>query len=588
MADFPYEAILVADPLTFQRAISASCTVYDVNDTANATPLALKDLSGLALPNPITSSVDAFLPPLIAPSEGIKVVGAGLTVVVFSHQGLKDEAVAAKLAAQSAAETAGADAVAEVEARIAAGEFKGEKGADGSNVLPTDTAIKDAIENTGSATRGALNATIGDQVAPVASQASEARRRTNTDPGTVVTLMSCQVDETYIVTNCTTAADTVNFKLGNRGLKVTTTAAVTATVIQDPVGPTDPLIMPAASTVGFWVYVPDVTKITSIGTEIYTDATLTTAKRWSRTATQSALVNGWNLLRWSASAGLTDLTSWGTVYRTRILVTTNAATDVTIGHFWTDCPAKAQILFIEDRGYKTFKDVGLPDLRELKIPVTWALDPATHGTSAGTKSEVITDADVATFAADGDSIGFHSYAGEVTATMTADQIRVDTLKAIRWLQQRGHAGRMWRAAWTQNSAPEHAAAQPYVLAYATPNSVAGLSTWPPTDRWNISRWSVHGRTTADMDTMFNNLKRTHQLLVCYTHGVHVDGNTDATPAEWDYFITKCKQGLDEGWLEGVTFEDLYARSGGTFRAGFGRAQAEYLDAAGAVVRKDLL
>lgn len=420
------------------------------------------------------------------------------------------------------------------------------------------------------------------------SEAKDSRRRTNTDPGAVVTLMSCQVDETYILTNCTTAADTVNFKLGDRGLKVTTTAAVTATVIQDPVGPTDPLIMPPASTISLWVYVPDVTKVTSVGAEIYTDSALTTTKRWSRTATQAQLVNGWNLLRWSATAGLTDLTSWGTIYRTRILVTTNAATDVTIGHLWTDCPPKAQILFIEDRGYKTFKDVGLPDLRALNIPVTWALDPATHGTSVGTKAEVITDADVAEFAKMGDSISFHSWDGSVTSTMTADQIRTDTLKAIRWLQQRGHAGRMWRAAWTQNNAPQHAAAQPYVLAYATPSSVAGLSTWPPTDRWNISRWSVHGRTTTDTDTIFTNLKSTRQVLVCYTHGIHADGNTDATPAEWSYFIGKVKAGLAEGWLEGVTFEDLHARSGGTFRAGYGRAQAEYLDETGSVVRKDLL
>lgn len=446
-----------------------------------------------------------------------------------------------------------------------------------------DAQVRDKINDAASVTRGALNATYADK-----AKAVEARRRTNTDPSTVVTLMSCQVDEAYILTNCTTAADTVNFKLGDRGVKVTTTAAVTATVIQDPVGPTDPLIMPPAAVIGMWVYVPDVTKVTSMTVEIYTDSGLTALKKWARSATQAQLVNGWNLLRWAASAGLADLSSWGTVYRTRVLVVTNAATDVTVGHLWADCPPKAQILFIEDRGYKTFKDVGLPDLRELKIPVTWALDPATHGTSVGTKSEVITDADVETFADAGDSISFHSWDGSVTSTMTADQIRTDTMKAIRWLQQRGHAGRMWRAAWTQNSAPQHAAAQPYVLAYATPSSVAGLSTWPPTDRWNISRWSVHGRTNADMDTIFTNMKNSHQLLVCYTHGVHADGVTDATPAEWDYFISKVSQGLSEGWLEGVTFEDLHARSGGTFRAGYGRAQAEYLDASGAVVRKDLL
>lgn len=581
---FTFDQVFAADPSNPSNvAQNAAITIFAPGDGTMA-PLTITDPDGQPLTNPLTVNANGFASAFAhATLDRVAWAGGGFTGFFTSYEGMKAEATAAKVAAEAAAATAAAEAAADLQARIDNGELKGDKGADGTNVLPTDTAIKDAIDNPVSATRVTLDASFADK-----AKATEARRRTNTDPSTVVTLMSCQVDETYIKTNCTTAADLVNFKIGNQGVKVTTTAAVTATVIQDPVGPTDPLLMPAASTIGLWVYVPDVTKITSIGAEIYTDSTLTTAKRWSRTATQAQLVTGWNLLRWSASAGLTDLSAWGTVYRTRILVTTNAATDVTVGHFWTDCPPKAQILFIEDRGYKTFKDVGLPDLRALKIPVTWALDPATHGTSAGTKSEVITDADVATFAAAGDSISFHSYAGEVTSTMTADQIRTDTLKAIRWLQQRGHAGRMWRAAWTQNSAPEHAAAQPYVLAYATHNSQAGLSTWPPTDRWNISRWSVHGRTTTDTDTMFNNLKRTHQLLVCYTHGVHADGLTDATPAEWNYFISKCEQGLNEGWLEAVTFEDLHARAGGTFRAGFGRAQAEYLDASGAVVRKDLL
>lgn len=93
-----------------------------------------------------------------------------------------------------------------------------------------------------------------------------------------------------------------------------------------------------------------------------------------------------------------------------------------------------------------------------------------------------------------------------------------------------------------------------------------------------------------MDSIFTNMKNSHQLLVCYKHGVHADGSTDSDPRypEWDYFISKITQRLNEGWLEGVTSEDLRARAGGTFRAGYGRAQAEYLDASGPVVRKDLL
>ncbi|MFF1382759.1 hypothetical protein ACFVWT_04255 [Arthrobacter sp. NPDC058288] len=113
MTDYPYESQLVADPLTFQRAVNSSVTVYDIDDTSESTPLALKDLSGLPLANPVTSSADAFTPPFIAPADGVKLVGAGLIVPVFSPKGIRDAAEASALAAQEAAgaaATAGAAA----------------------------------------------------------------------------------------------------------------------------------------------------------------------------------------------------------------------------------------------------------------------------------------------------------------------------------------------------------------------------------------------------------------------------------------------------------------------------------------------
>lgn len=78
----------------------------------------------------------------------------------------------------------------------------------------------------------------------------------------------------------------------------------------------------------------------------------------------------------------------------------------------------------------------------MKIPVTWALDPALHGTSRGTKAEVIVGADVDVFRRRGRFVQLPLLRGQVTSTMTADQNRTDGLKALRRLQQRGHAGRM--------------------------------------------------------------------------------------------------------------------------------------------------
>lgn len=145
MVDYPYASILVADAVTFQRAANASVTVYDITDTGNTTPLALTDLSGLALPNPLTSSSDAFLPPFVAQVDGVKLVGGGLTIAEYSHKGMKDAAEASRVAAEAAAANAATAAEADLAARIAAGEFKGDKGADGSNVLPTAQAVQDSL-----------------------------------------------------------------------------------------------------------------------------------------------------------------------------------------------------------------------------------------------------------------------------------------------------------------------------------------------------------------------------------------------------------------------------------------------------------
>ena len=396
--------------------------------------------------------------------------------------------------------------------------------------------------------------------------------------------MSGGQDETHIKTNCTTAADLTNFKVGDRGLQINTTGAVTATVLLDPPGPTDPLVMPPASAIGLWVHVTNPAQVGTVTVEIYTDAALTAGKKFTRSTT--GLTAGWNLVRWTASAGLADLTTWTTVYRVRVLAVTSAATTLTVGRVFAECPPKAQILLIEDRGYRTFVDVALPSLRALGAPVTWALDPALNGTGTG-KAEVITDADVETFAAAGDSISIHSWDGSVTASMTADEIATDNLKAIRWLQQRGHAGRMWRASWTQNSATNAAAARTHLLAYATPTSASAITAWPFPDRWNVPRWSIHGRTTAAVDAMFTSLEASHGLLVAYTHGVHPDGGNDATPEEWTYFLDKATAAVAAGWLEFVTFEDLYARSGGRFVQGMGATYAEYLDEAGGTTRKQL-
>lgn len=117
MADFVHDQVLLADAASFTRAPNASVTAYDANDAANSTPLALKDINGLDLTNPMVSSADAFTPAFVTTVPQVKLVGGGLSVLSASYRGLRDEAIAAsasaeasKLAAESSATNAGAAA----------------------------------------------------------------------------------------------------------------------------------------------------------------------------------------------------------------------------------------------------------------------------------------------------------------------------------------------------------------------------------------------------------------------------------------------------------------------------------------------
>lgn len=403
----------------------------------------------------------------------------------------------------------------------------------------------------------------------------------------IVSLVTGNDDEaTSSVSNCTVEVDTTNFKIGDRGLGVTISSATTASVIYDPVSVIgDPFIVPPASAVAAWVYVTDASKITSIEIDIYKNAGLTSP--WVRTSSHwGTLVNGWNLMRWAAVAG--DITNWGSIYRIRILITASSATTVTIGHLFLECPRKAQLMFIEDGGYVTFMNNGYPDLKDRGIPCTWSIDPGNLGTGTGI-NVYISEADVATLANDGNgnSIGFHAWDSTLTSTMTESELRSETMKCLKWLKSRGYSGGMWRSAFLQNLATNHAAIQPLLLAYATHNGGSSLSCWPFVNRFNVPRIGLHGLSQAQMDTHFSNMQVTNCLMVCYTHMIDSGGGTNITQENWDYFLAKVDAARSAGWLECVTFEQLFAASGGRVVLSGGDAIYEYFDDTGVRTQKRL-
>jgi len=209
VTDYFYDMDLVVDPLNPSNVVANGLvSIFDPADTAGVTLLALKDPSGLPLPNPVRSNANGFLPPRIAQVPQTMWKSGGFTGYFNSYKGLRDESVAAVTAAQSAANDASTAAAQVVTtatvdgsgalvlttasgATMSAGNVKGakgdkgdkgDKGLDGSNVLPTDDAIKQAINDTASATRGALNATY----ASLAEQAPRWAVKTRYEAGQYV------------------------------------------------------------------------------------------------------------------------------------------------------------------------------------------------------------------------------------------------------------------------------------------------------------------------------------------------------------------------------------------------------------------
>jgi hypothetical protein len=409
----------------------------------------------------------------------------------------------------------------------------------------------------------------------------------------IMSLITGTEDETPAQASCVITADTTNTRYGSRAWLMTMAGAVTAYAVFSPVPPATSglLPFPPAQALCMWIYLPDVTKISYVGVELSQNSGNTVL--WSggsNTVPVTTLVNGWTLVRVKTVNGLQALSTWGNLNRVRVYVVTTAATTATIGHVWLECPEKARLILVLDRGYKSFVTSGaLARMRRAGVPVTWALDITLLGTNAGTATEVVSEADIASYAALGDSISFHSWDGTVTSSKTVAEVRTDTLKCIKWLQSRGYNGRIWRAAWTQNLATNYTAAIPYVVGMSQSSVPAvKLGTWPPRDIFNIERWEFYQKTTSEVDIHFDLWQKTYGLDVVYNHGVNTAGGNDATPAEFDYWMTKVEQALTDGWLEAVTFEQLWLESGGDFGNVGGDPVTRYTDSLGAVTTKRVL
>ncbi|MBB5749567.1 hypothetical protein [Micrococcus sp. TA1] len=224
--------------------------------------------------------------------------------------------------------------------------------------------------------------------------------------------------------------------------------------------------------------------------------------------------------------------------------------------------AKLPLVVINDWGSKPFLDTSYPALKALGVPVTWAVRPNRLGTGTYPANH-ISLAEARTLANEnGNVISFHSFDGQATSGMTAEEIRVKNLSALASLHAQGLFGRgsTHGAAWTQNEAPNAPAVAPYLAVGQTNASSSTLTPWPPLERLYIPRIIMNGKTPAQMDERFQQMKNTGEGGLFYTHGVLPASEPNhSSQAEWDYSVFNVQAGITEGWLEPTTLATLMER-----------------------------
>lgn len=172
---YTYDTIFAADPSnTANVAANASITIFNPADATKA-PIAITDVTGVPLANPITVNKNGFGPAFQhATLDRVGWFGAGFTGYFTSYEGLKAVAVAAQAAAEAAGTTAGAAATASLSAAVADADSAATAAAASATAAanaaalvgaPADSAVQTLVNAPGSATRGALNATYASTAA---------------------------------------------------------------------------------------------------------------------------------------------------------------------------------------------------------------------------------------------------------------------------------------------------------------------------------------------------------------------------------------------------------------------------------------
>jgi lysophospholipase L1-like esterase len=139
MTLYPYVAALAVDPVSLVAAKGATGQIFAPTDTSFASPLTASDATGN--PIPLTANADGILPSFYATLPAVNWRSGSFVFPLVTSQPLEGP--------------------------------KGDPGApgidgvDGSNVIPTDVAIAEAIQNPSSAASSAVGTSVAAKVRPV-------------------------------------------------------------------------------------------------------------------------------------------------------------------------------------------------------------------------------------------------------------------------------------------------------------------------------------------------------------------------------------------------------------------------------------
>ena len=305
------------------------------------------------------------------------------------------------------------------------------------------------------------------------------------------------------------------------------------------------------------VYIEDITKVSRIEFGVIK----TGGGSWS--VSNSEIKEGWNRLRFYVNEG--NIATWDKADILRVIIYTvnNADTKVVIADLKALKPKKAKIIMVNDHGYKGFKDIAFPKLKNIGVPTTFAINPGRLGTPISGASSILSQEEIEELAISPFAeFSYHTWnpSEKATKDMSAIELKEESAKCIYYLKKNGlKPDYLWRAAFVQNLAPNHNAIDNMVEAYASWDAGNSFEAYPFKDSRNIKRITIHGRSTTDIDSYFDTLKKTRCVAIFYTHDITDNGGIHMTNAELDYFVSKIEQGINEGWLEGTTYSELRTR-----------------------------